>query len=216
MDYKFKTSQQWKHQVIPEEDGFYWDSNFYDYKKVFACRGVPVQKNVNFAHWEHLDEFFFDIYLVDGSILEQEVKSLQRIKSTAFLGNTSDAKKELSYLFDILIYKTFEIRYEKYQNYFERYKRYLLHDDNKGNTVSADRSGNIFKNENFFGSWFPSKNDLDVTQDNRDRSIRFRKKSSTFLSKDRDCYVDIFIDYDIVSQHMDFIGLGLDKFTEDV
>ena len=213
MDYKFDTSSQWKHQVVPEDSGFYWDSNFHRYDDVIACRGVPIQKNVNFAHWEHLDEFVFDIYLSNGTVLEQRVKTLQRAKATAFLGNTNNAGKELSYLFSILTNKTFQNRYKKYKDYFEKYQRILLNDDNKGNRISTKNgTGDIYKNEEFFGSWFPSKDDLEVFQNTTYQCITFSKKSSTFLSSKKECHVDIFMDYDIVTQHLDHIGLGLDKF----
>tara|TARA_B100001758_G_C18115810_1_gene456075 strand:- start:92 stop:730 length:639 start_codon:yes stop_codon:yes gene_type:complete len=212
MSYQFKTSQQWKHQVVPEEKGFYWDSNFYEYSKVFSIRGIPSKTIVNFAHYKHLDDFIFEIYMLDGKVLVQEIKTLHAAKAIAFLGNTSDVGKELSYLCDLLLYHTFDIRYEKYLNYYKRYNRILLATSLDGDTLSA-KYGDIYFNKKFYGCYLPNNRTLEVSQDGNSCSIRFQKISSNFFSSDRYIQVDIFDDYDIRSQALDAISLGLDKFT---
>lgn len=210
----YKTSHQWRHQIVIQDNGFYWDSNFYSFDNVYSCRGLPIKKYVNFAHYGNLDEFIFDLFMTDGQTLRQEVKFSQRLKATTMLSSTSEAMNEIGEVFQLLSNKTLESRVKKYNEYLQKYKRYLLMDDTKGNTVSCDQMGNVYKNEKFFGSWFPSANDLDVTQSDRDQSIRFRKKSSNFLSSDRDCWVDTFLDHEIVEKSFELIGLPLSDFNE--
>ena len=214
MDYKFKTANQWKHQVVISDDGFHWDSSFYKYNEVRSIRGIPIKIMVNFAHYEHLDEFIFDLHLVNGSILRQEVKTLQRAKATAFIGSTNDAMNEISFLFESLANKTHQARLEKYNDYYNKYKRYLLMEWGDGSTVSGDAEGNIYKDEQYFGSWFPSENELDISVNNRDKVIRFRKLSSNFFSKDRDCHVDPFTDNYIITHMFQKIHLDLAQLVK--
>ena len=205
----YKTSSKWEHQVTVYEDGFKWDGISYRYDAVRSIRGVPIQHYVNFSPVN--SQFVFSLFLDTGIILTQQVGSGGRFK-LAMRMNDEEVHSEISHLFGVFQLKTYNFRIKKYNSYYEKHKRVLLQDDGKGNTVSSDQEGNIFFNEKYFGSWFPSENSLETSLDLQTQEICFKKINSNFLSKDRKLFVDTFLDHDIISEAFEFIHLPLSSF----
>lgn len=204
---EFKTAKQWKHQIGLTDNGFYFDSNFYSYHDVDSLTGVPSKTNVNFAHYAHLDEFYFEILLKNGGLLVQEVKTTHRAKSIFFMGNTVDASRELSVLYKILLQKTFKYRFQKYLEYAETKEKWLLYFDKKNNVVlSADDKHNFFLNEELIGN--RKDETMEIWQLANKCTICFsRANSSSMFSRGFEANISIFKDHDILQEVFRLAGL---------
>ena len=205
---EFKTSKQWKHQIGLTDDGFYWDSNYYPYSDVYSSRGIPSRTNVNFAHYEHLDEFYFELLLKNGQLLVQEVKTTHRAKSVFLMGNTTDAARELSVLYKILLKKTSSYRSDKYIEYAESHSKWLLYINQKENIrLSGDDKYNFYLNEELMGNW--KDETMEIWQLANKCTICFsRSNSGTMFSKGFEANVDIFQDHDIIPSMYELVGLN--------
>ena len=210
---ELRTSKQWKHQLGLTDSGFYWDSNYYLYSDVDSLTGVPSKTNVNFAHYAHLDEFYFEILLKNGQLLVQEVKQSHRTKSAFFIGNTTDAAKELSVIYKVLLQKTFKYRFQKYVEYAETKEKWLLYFDKKNNVIlSADDKHNFFLNEEMIGNW--KDETLEIWQLANKCTICFsRANSSSLFSRGFEANVSIFKDHDILQEM--FKSAGLHRMADD-
>ena len=204
---EFRTSKQWKHQIGLTDNGFYFDSNFFLYADVDSLTGIPSRTSVNTAHYEHLDEFYFEILLQDGQLLTQEVKTSHRAKSVFLMGNTVDASKELSYIYKILLEKTLKYRYKKYTEYKEiKGKRLIYFDKRKNIILSADDKYNFFLNEELIGNY--EDGTLEIWQLGNKCTICFaRANSSSMFSKGFEANISIFKDHDILQLAFGLVGL---------
>ena len=216
---KYETSKYWLCQMSINEDGFYVDSNFHSYEDIFAIRGLPISISVNTFDDGNLNDFIMDIWMKNGKCFRQGVKTIERVKALSTFGlagpKDSNVLDELYHLFESLRIKSFKSRKDKFDKYIQQYDRYLIQQDPKSKqTISADENGNIYKNEKYFGNWFPSKNDLVPTISDGNQSIRFRKQDSSIFSSERDCYIDTFMDADLTKTILSLINLPLESFTE--
>ena len=204
---EFRTSKQWKHQIGLTDNGFYFDSNFFLYADVDSLTGIPSRTSVNTAHYQHLDEFYFEILLRDGQLLSQEVKTSHRAKSVFFMGNTVDASRELSLIYKILLQNTLKYRYQKYLEYAENNEKWLLYFDKRKNIIlSADDKHNFFLNEELIGN--RKDGTVEIWQLANKCTICFaRANSSSMFSKGFEANISIFKDHDILQEMFRLAGL---------